>query len=35
MTHNDYLRLKNELQKIGDELQQALGVDDFQSEESQ
>lgn len=34
MTHNDYLRLKNELQKIGEELQQALGVDDFQSEES-
>ena len=29
MTHNDYLRLKNELQKIGEELQQALGVDDF------
>ena len=34
MKHNDYLRLKNELQEIGNQLYNMLGDDEFISEDS-
>ena len=34
MKHNDYLRLKNELQEIGEQLYNMLGEEEFVSEES-
>ena len=34
MKHNDYLRMKNELQEIGEQMYNVSGEDEFVSEDS-